>query len=378
MTPPRSPRRILMTADAVGGVWTYALTLAQGLAAYRIETVLAVMGPRPSPAQRRDAQACPALRVIESDYRLEWMDGGLDDFARAEDWLMELAWRHSPDAVHLNGYGHGAAPWPAPCLVVAHSCVASWWAATRSDALPASWAPYLALIRRGLEAADMVVAPTTAFLEEIRRLHGVRGRMRAIPNGRDGASFAPDFKQPFVLAAGRPWDEAKNVAALDAVAGRIDWPILVAGDTVTPTGDRVRCSRIRLLGRLPAAELAELMGRASIFAAPARYEPFGLAVLEAALSGCALVLGDIPSQHELWHDAAIFVPPDDHDALASALSALGRDRARVRAFGQRALRRARSYTVDRMAADYLSAYRALAGRASGRAARRGHAADRPA
>ncbi len=31
---------------------------------------------------------------------------------------------------------------------------------------------------------------------------------------------------------------------------------------------------------------------------PARYEPFGLSVLEAALSGCALVLGDIPSLRE--------------------------------------------------------------------------------
>ena len=33
---------------------------------------------------------------------------------------------------------------------------------------------------------------------------------------------------------------------------------------------------------------------------PARYEPFGLSILEAALSGCALVLGDLPSLRELW------------------------------------------------------------------------------
>ena len=42
------------------------------------------------------------------------------------------------------------------------------------------------------------------------------------------------------------------------------------------------------------------MARASIYALPARYEPFGLSILEAALSGAALVLGDIPSLREVW------------------------------------------------------------------------------
>ena len=56
------------------------------------------------------------------------------------------------------------------------------------------------------------------------------------------------------------------------------------------------------------------MGRAAIYALPARYEPFGLSILEAALSGCALVIGDIPSLREIWADAALFVPSDGHDA----------------------------------------------------------------
>ena len=58
----------------------------------------------------------------------------------------------------------------------------------------------------------------------------------------------------------------------------------------------------------------------AIYASPARYEPFGLGVLEAALSSCALVLGDSPTLREPWSDAALFVPPDDHDALLTALA----------------------------------------------------------
>ena len=47
MRPP--PTRLLMTADAVGGVWTYALDLAAGLAPFGVETTLAVLGPAPAP-----------------------------------------------------------------------------------------------------------------------------------------------------------------------------------------------------------------------------------------------------------------------------------------------------------------------------------------
>ena len=46
---------VLMTADAVGGVWHYALALCAALPEIRF--VLAVMGPMPSAAQREEAAA---------------------------------------------------------------------------------------------------------------------------------------------------------------------------------------------------------------------------------------------------------------------------------------------------------------------------------
>ena len=121
-------------------------------------------------------------------------------------------------------------------------------------------------------------------------------------------------KEPFVLAAGRLWDEAKNIEALRAALRReIAWPVCVAGDTRHPDGRAVAAPwTSRMLGR--AADRRDLAGwlrAAAIYALPARYEPFGLVRLEAALSGCALVLGDIPSLREVWGDAALFVAPDD-------------------------------------------------------------------
>src|SRR5690625_7216151 len=40
-------------------------------------------------------------------------------------------------------------------------------------------------------------------------------------------------------------------------------------------------------------EVFTWLRQASVFVMPSRYEPFGLSVLEAALSGCALILSDI-------------------------------------------------------------------------------------
>jgi glycosyltransferase involved in cell wall biosynthesis len=105
--------------------------------------------------------------------------------------------------------------------------------------------------------------------------------------------------------------------------------------------------------------MARWMARASIFASPARYEPFGLAVLEAALSGCALVLGDIPSLREVWGRAAVYAPCDDPDALARAIQRLiDQDTARARlAFAAHA--RARSLSASVMASRYAAIYEAL-------------------
>ncbi|HEX8155070.1 MAG TPA: glycosyltransferase family 1 protein, partial [Thermoanaerobaculia bacterium] len=69
-----SVRRVLMSADTVGGVWTYALELAGELQRGRVDVLLATMGRRLSPAQREEIAALPNVTVAESEYRLEWMD----------------------------------------------------------------------------------------------------------------------------------------------------------------------------------------------------------------------------------------------------------------------------------------------------------------
>jgi glycosyltransferase involved in cell wall biosynthesis len=342
--------RILMTADSVGGVWTYACELIAAIGE-DADVVLAVMGPRPNTAQRRRLAGLPLAGYAECSGALEWMEDPWDDVARAGSWLLELQRAHDAELVHLNGFVHASLPFGVPVVVVGHSCVLSWHDAVRGRPAGPEWGRYRSEVQRGLASADAVVAPTAAMLAELARLYRPQAEMFVIPNGIERRDLGPGDKRRWVLGVGRFWDEAKNLAALERVAPRTRWPVLVAGEGAS-------------LGPIDDSALRTLYRHAAIFAEPARYEPFGLAALEAGRCGCALVLGDIPSLREVWSDAAVYVDPFDDDALAAALADVIEDDRWRRELGAAALERAGIYSRDRMAAAYLDLYREV--RAVGR------------
>lgn len=351
--------RVLMTTDTVGGVWHHALELAAGLAPHGVTVALASMGRPPDAVQRAQAAALPNVSLHESGWRLEWMDEPWSDVRQAGDWLLQLEAELRPDLIHLNQFSFGSLPFVAPTLLVAHSCVLSWWRAVHGEAAPSSWNAYRQAVGRGLAGADLVGAPTASMLGSLADNYGHAGPGVVLPNARDPATYLPGTKQPVILSAGRLWDAAKNLGALEAVAPRLPWPVRVAGASSQPTGGVRRAKGVTSLGELQPAELAREFASAAIYALPARYEPFGQSVLEAGLSGCALVLGDLPSLREVWGDAALYVAPDDHAALQAVLTRLiGDDRLRARQ-AQRARQRAATYSLSRMVGGYLDAYRRI-------------------
>jgi glycogen(starch) synthase len=350
------PSTVLMTADTVGGVWTYAVELAAGLARRGTQVHVATMGAPVAPHQRAQLSPIAGVTLHESAFRLEWMADPWEDVDRAGAWLLKLERRLRPDVIHLNQFAFGALPFAAPTLVVAHSCVLSWWQAVHGTVAPPSWATYRDRVARGLAGAVLVAAPTQAMLDALPQHYGHVGPAVVLPNGRGATAFRVGPKQPVVFAAGRLWDEAKNIAALDAVAPRLAWPMRVAGSCQAPDGSHRFPRALQALGELPATAVASEMAAASIYALPARYEPFGLSVLEAALSGCALVLGDIASLREIWGDAATYVAPDDHSSLHVALARLiAQPELRAR-HAEAARRRALGYSAERMVQATVAAY----------------------
>jgi glycosyltransferase involved in cell wall biosynthesis len=349
--------RMLLTGDAVGGVWRYCLELAHGCAAEGVEPVLAVLGPPPSRAQLAEAAAVPGLRLIETGLPLDWMAPDLPAIRSAGAELAGLAARIGADTVHLHSPAFAAeVPWPVPVVAVAHSDVGTWWAAVRGGPLPPDFAWRAGAVARGLAEADVAVAPTRAFARALAALHRPGRRIEVVRNGRTPVPLAPTAREPIVLTAGRLWDAGKNVALLDRAAANIPAPVLAAGPLAGPDGTKAELTRVRPLGTLSAEEMAARMATATVFAAPSRYEPFGLAVLEAAQAGMALALADIPSFRELWEGAALFFHPDDAEQLAAVASRLLAAPAHPAA---RARERATRYSAEAMVAATLALHRPL-------------------
>ena len=356
------PGRVLLTADTVGGVWSHALELARALGDEGIDVVLAALGPRPTLGQERDARAIDRLEFHAASFRLPWMEDPWEDVARAGDWLLDLSAASGCDVAHLSEPVFAALPWWIPTLAMGHSCVLSWYAAVRGESAPPAWDRYRGAMTAGFRSAGAVAAPTRAMLAALGKHYGVRGGT-VVPNGRDAARYAPGPKQPVILTAGRLWDPAKNVALLAEVAAELPWPVHAAGDLAPPGGLDPSVARgVHLLGRLEPDGMAARLAGAAIYALPARYEPFGLSILEAALAGCALVLGDIPSLRELWDGVAIFVPPDEPETLRDALVTLIQDRGLRQTLAMRGRRRALGFSPARMAAGYLGIYDRLLSR----------------
>jgi glycosyltransferase involved in cell wall biosynthesis len=346
-----------MTADAVGGVWTYALDLAAGLAPLGFETTLAVMGPSPGADQLHAAVKAPHLNLIDTRLPLDWMATDPAEIADAGAAIRGLARLTHADVIHLNsptlasvgGFG-------APVVGACHSCLATWWSALRDGRMPPDFAWRTQALWRGLVACDALVAPTAAFAAAIARTYEVPLPF-VVHNGRAAERRPPARSQPRIFTSGRLWDEGKNIAVLDAAAALIGKPFYAAGPMCGPNGATLRPMRnLRTLGPLSPDAVRAWLDRASIYASSALYEPFGLGVLEAAQAGCALVLSDIPTFRELWDDAAVFVDPRSPEAFAAAFERLLSDGGEMLRLGRQAEGRAHAFDLDRMSRGVAEIY----------------------
>jgi len=351
--------RVLITADAVGGVWSYALDLARGLANHGVETILALTGPAPSADQRAVAASIPSLTPIETGLPLDWLVETPAEVAQAGAAIARLASATRVDLVHLNtpALAASAGAFDVPLVIAAHSCVASWWEAAATGLLPDAFRWRTELHAAGLRAATHAIAPTAAFAATAHRLYGVRPSV--VHNGRDPFTHRPAPMHDAAITVGRLWDKGKDVRTLDAAAARLSVPLFAAGSLQGPNGDSIEPEHLHPLGHLSDEQLGERLAARPVFVSSALYEPFGLAVLEAAAAGCALVLSDIPTFRELWDGCATFVDPHDAPGFAHAIDALIGDQNRRVSQGEAARARARRYTPAATAAQTYAIYRGL-------------------
>lgn len=349
--------KLLLTCDAVGGVWQYSLDLARGLRAHDVETVLAVMGPAPSPGQRAGAEAVCA-EVIETGLPLDWLAADAEEVRAAAQAIAKLAGEARADLVQLHAPALAAGVrFSVPVVAAIHSDVGTWWAAVRGGGLPDDFGWRVALVGEGLAAADLAVAPSRAFADQVAAYYGARPQ--AVHNGRTAMPVSAAGRADHAFTAGRLWDAAKDLVTFDEAAALSRTPFRAAGPVQGPHGERILPRHATALGSLSDEALGAELAARPVFVSTAVYEPFGLAVLEAAQAGCALVLADTPTFRELWDGAALFVPPRDPGAVARAVDALIAGPTQRDALGAAARERAGRYTPEATAARMADLYARL-------------------
>jgi glycogen synthase len=361
---------VLVTADTLGGVWTYARELVTGLARRGARVTLVSFGEIPGEEQ---TQWLDGLRDVEfrpTAFRLEWMQDAEDDLQASAEYLECVVREVRPDVLHLNQYYYGALPVDVPKIVVAHSDVVSWWVSVHgTEPRPSQWSEwYRESVTRGVAEATAVVAPSRWMLDQIELYYGAPAHGSVIYNGRSPALFNPHVtKEEYGLGVGRIWDSGKQVTLL--AEAELPMPVYLVGSEEHPElalrGQGVLTgttrTRLHFKGQQTEAQLRQLYSRASVYAATSRYEPFGLAPLEAALSRCALVANDIPTFRELWGDDVLYFRRNDARSLGEAMSRLKHDPGLRNEYANRAYQRAlHRFTTDRMVEDYMTLYSTLA------------------
>jgi glycosyltransferase involved in cell wall biosynthesis len=168
-----------------------------------------------------------------------------------------------------------------------------------------------------------------------------------------------DWSRPRFLFVGVDWGR-KNGAAVVRAFERLRRACPEA--TLDVVGDHppLHCAGVRGHGFLPREDpdaqrqLRRLYERATAFVLPSRFEPAGVASLEAGSAGLAVIATTEGGASELLGDAAIAVHPDDDEALLAALRRLA-DPDTARELGAAAARRAAGSTWPDVAARIVCA-----------------------
>lgn len=359
----RRPLRVLMTLDAVGGVWRFGIDLARALKPLHVDTTFLILGPAPSPAQQREIEAVgPTLHM---PLPLDWMVGEASDLSGVAEAIEHVAKHNGVDLLHLNVPTQAVGlKTELPIVVMSHSCIPTWFAGVRGSQPPSGWDWHLGLNRDGFARADAVLAPSRSHARLLEATYGAIPHLDVVYNACPGSEPLPtgpatENEPTGAVAMARWWDEAKNGAALDRAAASLNEPLTMIGSSEGPNGERLVISAANHVGALSHAEALQRLRAARLFVSPSLYEPFGLAALEAASLGLPLVLADIPTYRELWADAALFVEPSNGEAYAAALNGLFSNRDRCRALADRARKRAAEFTLSRQGSAMRAVYDAV-------------------
>lgn len=217
------------------------------------------------------------------------------------------------------------------------------------------------MLPRSARAAALTVASSEHTREDVVALLGqTRERTRVVPLAGD-PQYQPAAAEAVTRVKGKygiaddyllcvaTTHRHKNLAGLVEASdqaggiGERRWELVLAGKGGSGHRELLGAirrarngERVRLLGWVPAEELAALYSGATAFVLPSLFEGFGMTVLEAMQCGCPVACSGLTALPEVAGDAVLLFDPRDKAAFASALARIVEDeelRGRLRERG---------------------------------------------
>lgn len=368
-----SPRpRVLLVGDLdppAGGLATYCRYMADGLAQRGWDVIFVdawAIGRKPAleavrcqlgTTPRRSLLHLPrGIRALLRNRRtalvgalagLSWRDR-LRSLAFA-GYLERVVLREKPDVVHANQSGVRT----LACMLAATSAGVPVVVALHGSEFAGMRLLHLRDVGRRLCDAAAAVVANSAFTASQARAGGVARPVDTVLLGVDPRRYRPGIvPTEFLTGHGLPHDKrmvlfagalGANKGPLTLLEAFLSLPaesrdgvicVFVGPDDgqereLRLRVDAARSEGLHVLGRVPRDDLPTLYRAADIFVFPTTvYEGFGLAALEAAASGCALIASRVGAIPEVVSEGenGLLVEAGSAPSLRAALERLLRDR----------------------------------------------------
>jgi len=241
-------------------------------------------------------------------------------------------------------------------------------------------------IRKASRLNDVIVTVSEFSKKDIIKKVGVpQEKLKVIPNGLREPSKPDEITEKeltsrfnlgdgFILNVGGI-HERKNIArlvrAFSKLVNQHGYPgkLLITGSiSGAPYQIKMKnlcdaavkeagmTERIVFTGFISDNELDALLMRADFLIYPSLYEGFGIPILEAMQMGTPVITSNITGTREVAGDAAVLIDPYDVDKMAEEMSRLIVDEKLREELSRKGKERARSYSWERTAEEYLELY----------------------
>lgn len=344
--------KLLMATDVKSEVWNYSLTLSRELLKHiNAEILMISFGGMPTDSQKKELE--------DLNIEFQFTDFSTDiefnpDISKIKTTFESSIKSFNPHVIHLN-HLYFDLIFNKPCVLACHKIFND--SINRYNHLDKDSLNFKQIMNKSLNNADIIVAPSRFFAENIIKTYNFTKGIKIIYNGVDYKPYSDMPESSTLVACGNLSDNNKSMNLLLSIAYKLpdNIKIKIIGNLQS---DRKLPKNVEFLKNLSNLELQEVYKNSSIYIALSNFEANGLSSIQAAYSGCAILANDIPVCKELWGDCAYVFERDNAISLMRCINNLVENKNLLEITARNCQAKALSvFNSKRMAYEYINLYK---------------------